>query len=153
MKPPTLRKKPTIVVWASALVPALLLVLMACSKEENPAPDQAAIIETVPLELPEPFSPPENGLLTEGQVSRFLDAHKVLQQVNDLYLDSLIGAGPERQRAVYHALDIARDKVTRKFGLNGYDEYRWILEDAPRHPENARILESRQVKTVTGKGR
>jgi hypothetical protein len=153
MKPPTLRKKPAIAEWGLALVPAFILVLTACSKEENPAPDQAAIIETVPLALPEPFSPPENGLLTEGQVSRFLDAHKVMQQVNDHYLDSLIGAGPERQRAVYHALDIARDKVTRKFGLNGYDEYRWILEDAPRRPENLRILESRQVKTVTGKGR
>jgi hypothetical protein len=139
--------------WALALVPALLIALAACSKEDAAPPDQIAIIETAPPPPPEPFSPPENGLLTEGQVARFLDAHRVLQQVNDLYLDSLIDAPPERQRTVYQALDIARDKVTRKFGLNGYDEYRWILEDAPRLPENARILESHQVKTVTGKGK
>lgn len=141
---------------APALGPVFLaigLVLVACSKEEAPTPEQAVIIETAPPALPEPFIPPENGLLTEGQVRRFLDAHRTLQQVNDIYLDSLEGASPEGQRAVYQALDIARDKVTRRFGLNGYDEYRWILEDAPRRPENLRILESRQVKTVTGKGR
>ena len=141
-------------VKALAPVPlAILLGMAACSKEETPPPEQAAIIETAPPAPPEPFTPPENGLLPEGQVRRFLDAHKVMQQVNDLYLDSLEGATPERQRTVNQALDIARDKVTRKFGLNGYDEYRWILEDAPRRPENVRILESRQVKTVTGKGR
>jgi hypothetical protein len=141
---------------ALALVPASLLALgvpAGCSKEEAAPREEAAVIETVPSALPEPFTPPENGLLTEGQVRRFLEAHKALQQVNELYLDSLEGATPERQRSVNQALDIARDKATRKFGLNGYEEYRWILEDAPRRPENVRILESRQVKTVTGRGK
>lgn len=149
MEPSILRKKTAIAVFAGWAWAAFT----ACSKEEAPSPEQAAIIETAPQALPEPFSPPENGLLTEGQVRRFLDAHRAMQQVNDLYLDSLEGATPERQRSVNQALDIARDKVTRKFGLNGYAEYRWILEDAPRRLENVRILESRQVTTVTGKGK
>lgn len=134
---------------AFALVPALLLGLLTvgCSKEEPPPPpvEQAA----TPLE-PTPFTPPEDGLLTEGQVRRFLLAHQALSQVNNHYLDSLSGATPEQRRSVNQALDIARDKVTRKFGLNGYAEYRWILEEAPRRPENVQVLEKLQVTTVPG---
>lgn len=131
---------------ASALGASLLL---ACSKEEPPPPPEAQPVEQAAPVEPEPFAPPDNGLLTEDQIRRFLRAHEAMAAVNDLYLDSLAGAPPDRQRSVHQALDIARDKVTRRFGLNGYAEYRWILEDAPRHPANVRILEKMSVTTVT----
>lgn len=123
--------------------------LAACSpKEEAPAP-QTRMAETAAPAVQQPFSPPADGLLTEDQVRRFLLSHRAMAEVNDLYLDSLAGASPAKQRALYQALDIARDKVTRKFGLDGYAEYRWILEDAPRRPENVRVLERMKVTTVT----
>lgn len=125
-----------------------LIVCMACSKEEPPPPPPEPPAEQAVVE-PAPFSPPENGLLTEEQIRRFLRAHEAMAQVNDLYLDSLTGSSPDSRRSLVQALDIARDKVTRKFGLNGYAEYRWILEDAPRHPANVRILEKMNVTTVT----
>lgn len=121
---------------------------LACSKDEPPPPpDVQPAAQAAPVE-PEPFTPPNTGLLTEDQVNRFLRAHQAMAAVNNLYLDSLAGAPPDRQRSVYQALDIARDKVTRRFGLNGYAEYRWILEDAPRHPANVRILQQMNVTTI-----
>lgn len=137
MKPKTL---------ASLLLLAIAATLPSCSKEEKA--EAAPVVETAPPE-PQPFAPPANGLLTEGQVRRFLEAHKAMAQVNDRFLDDLNAAAPEKQRAVYQSLDIARDKVTRRFGLNGYDEYRWILEDAPKHPANVRILEKMKITTLT----
>jgi hypothetical protein len=133
---------------ASPLLAATLAFLPSCSKKEEAASAAQPVVESIPVEPP-PFSPPENGLLTEGQVKRFLEAHKAMVKVNDIYLDSLSAAGPDKQRSVYQALDIARDKVSRRFGLNGFAEYRWILEDAPRHPANVRILRELQVTTVT----
>lgn len=124
-------------------------LLLACSKEEPPPPPETQPAEQAAPVEPAPFAPPENGLLTEVQVRRFLRAHEAMAAINDLYLDSLAGAAPDRRRSYQQALDIARDKVTRKFGLNGYAEYRWILEEAPRHPANVRILEAMRVTTVT----
>lgn len=131
----------------SPLLAATLAFLPSCAKKDEPAAAQP-VVESVPVE-PAPFSPPGNGLLTEAQVKRFLEAHKAMVKVNDHYLDSLSAAGASQQRSVYQALDIARDKVTRRFGLNGYAEYRWILEDAAKHPANVRILRELQVTTVT----
>lgn len=142
------KRVPSLLSSLARRVPALAVAALfaACSKEE--AAEAKPVVETAAPAVPQPFSPPENGLLTEGQVRRFLEAHKAMAKVNDLYLDSLTAAPPERQRSVYQALDIARDKVTRRFGLNGYAEYRWVLEDAPRHPANVRILERLQVTTI-----
>lgn len=124
------------------------LALLACGRNESPPPSQQGVVEAAPV-VPAPFTPPSTGLLNEDQIRRFLEAHQAMARINDLYLDSLASAPPERKRSVYQALDIARDKVTRHYGLNGYEEYRWILEDAPRHPANVRILERMQVTTVT----
>lgn len=126
---------------------AIATFVVACEKDEPEPPVQDHPVEAVVLE-PQAFLPPDNGLLTDDQVRRFLLAHEAMVEVNGIYLDKLIGASAEKQRAVYQALDIARDKVTRKFGLNGYAEYRWILEDAPRRAENVRILEKMKVTTL-----
>lgn len=131
-----------------AVAIGLGFALAACTKDEPAPPPRSAPVENVALE-PQIFTPPDNGLLTDDQIGRFILAHAAMVEVNDLYLDSLVGTPPEKQRGIYQALDIARDKVTRKFGLNGYAEYRWILEDAPRHPANVRILERMKVTTVT----
>jgi hypothetical protein len=117
---------------------------MGCAKEEPPPPPEAAETRAEAG----PFSPPEDGLLTEEQVQSFLLAHEALLRINDLYLDSLLSAPPARQRALQQALDLGREVAARKFGLNGYAEYRWILEEAPRHPENVRMLERMRVTTL-----
>lgn len=130
-----------------ALCQIALLGLMACAKEET-QPQTQVIPAEVPTS-PKTFTPPEDGLLTEDQARGFLLAHEALLVVNDLYLDSLVQVPPARQRGVQQALDLARDIVARKFGLAGYAEYRWILEDAPRRPENVRLLERMKVTTVT----
>lgn len=146
MKPP----KPQPLILRTFLVSAIPLAILfvACTKDKPPPPVQDQPVEAVPLE-PQAFLPPDNGLLADDQVRRFILAHEAMVEINGIYLDKLIGAPADKQRAVYQALDIARDKVTRKFGLNGYAEYRWILEDAPRRAENVRILEKMKVTTVT----
>ena len=145
------QKTPHLIIWITpAIAAGLVAFIFACGKKD-PAPvakDQP--VEAVPLE-PQAFLPPEDGLLTEDQVRRFILAHQAMTEINGVYLDKLVGAPAERQRLVYQALDLARDKVTRKFGLNGFAEYRWILEDAPRRAENVRILERMNVTTVSPK--
>lgn len=144
--------KPQQLVLRKRLSTAMALVfatfVAACTKDEPAPPVQDQPVEAVALE-PQAFLPPDNGLLTDDQVRRFLLAHEAMAEINGIYLDKLIDAPAEKQRAVYQALDIARDKVTRKFGLNGYAEYRWIMEDAPRRAENVRILEKMKVTTLT----
>ena len=125
---------------------SVLFCLSACGKEEPPPPVSQPI-EAV-AEVPKPFVPPEDGLLTEEQAGKFVTAHRAMAEVNAVYLDSLVGASAETQRSINQALDIAREKVTRRYGLNGYAEYRWILEVAPRREENRAVLERMQVTAV-----
>jgi hypothetical protein len=132
---------------ASLLGPVITALLLgACGKEEPPPPVSQPV-ESI-QEAPTPFVPPENGLLTEEQAHRFVTAHRAMTEVNAIYLDSLVGAPPETQRSINQALDIAREKVTRRYGLNGYAEYRWILEVAPRREENRAVLERMQVTAI-----
>lgn len=150
MKPFGSNRLPTPALAASALGAFLLL---ACSKEEPPPPPEPQAAEQASPIEPAPFAPPSDGLLTEDQVRRFLRTHEAMSAINDRYLDSLADASPERRRSILQALDLAREKAPRRFGLNGYAEYRWILEEAPKRPENADLLERLKVITVTGSSR
>jgi hypothetical protein len=130
----------------------LALALFCCDKQEAEThPGNAAVTDAAPPEAaPSPFQPPVDGLLKPGQVKKFLLAHQALLKINEMYLDRLDGASAENRRAILGAMDLARDKAARKFGLNGYAEYRWILEDAPRNPENVRLLQQMRVSVVGG---
>jgi hypothetical protein len=123
-----------------------VLLFGACDKEEPPPPLPQPM-ETV-AEASAPFVPSEDGLLSEEQARNFVTAHRAMAEVNAVYLDSLVGAPPETQRSINQAMDIAREKVARRYGLNGYAEYRWILEVAPRREENRAVLERLQVTTI-----
>jgi hypothetical protein len=122
------------------------LLLGACGKDEPPPPVHQPV-ESI-AEVSTPFVPPEDGLLSEEQARNFVSAHRAMAAVNAVYLDSLIGATPETQRSINQAMDIAREKVARRYGLNGYAEYRWILEVAPSREENRAVLERLQVTTI-----
>src|SRR4051794_35642493 len=109
---------------------ALLALALACCNKQGAEPrtGNAAVTETPVPEAPSsPFQPPADGLLKSAQVKRFLLAHQALLKINEMYLDRLDGASPEKRRAILGAMDSARDKAARKFGLDGYAEYRWIL--------------------------
>lgn len=125
------------------LTATLALALACCNKQaQDTPPSNAAVTEAPPPEAAPPlFQPPADGLLKPAQVKKFLLAHQALLKINEMYLDRLDAAGAENRRAVLDAMDLARDKAARKFGLNGYAEYKWILEEAPRNPENVRLLQ------------
>lgn len=132
---------------ASLLGPSLAgLLLLACAKEEPPPPVPQTV--DTAAETAAPFAPPEDGLLAEEQARRFVTAHRAMTEVNAVYLDSLAVAPPETRRSINQAMDIAREKVARRYGLNGYAEYRWILEVAPRREENRAVLERLQVTAI-----
>lgn len=132
--------------WAFSLAAGLAVALSGCRKEEKAEAAHAAVSFPSADSLPMAFAPPAEGLVEAEQVKRFLLAHDALARVNEFFLDSLAKAtDPKQQRALIGAMDIAREKVTRKYGLAGYAEYRWMLEEAPKHPENLRLLEQMQV--------
>jgi len=127
------------------------LSLLACNKQAEEAQSgnvEATQEAAAPAPEPSPFSPPADGLLKPAQAKSFLLAHQALVKVNEIFLDRLETAGPEARKEILSSLERARDKAARKYGLNGYAEYRWILEEAPRHPENAALLRQAGVGVV-----
>lgn len=133
---------------------AAALVLSACRKSDPAPGDEAAPGNTQVTEAaaapaaPLEFHPPADGMLTAPQVRKFLLAHQALMKINEMYLDRPAGAGDGA--ALTGALDLAREKAARKFGLAGYAEYKWILEEAPRHPGNAPLLRQMKIEIVGG---
>ena len=98
---------------------------------------------------PAPFAPPENGLLTEDQVRRFLRAHETMAKVNEIYLDSLAGALPAAALPVSRpwtspgTRSPASSASTAMPSTAGFSRTRRAI------PANVRILEQMNVTTVT----
>jgi hypothetical protein len=141
---------------ALALIAATGIVLTACDKKSadteagngevtEGAPAPAPV--TIPVTI---FQPPSDGLLKIPQVKKFLQAHQALMKLDEIYLDRLMSASPANRRAIFGAMELAREKAARRFGLDGYEEYRWILEVAPVNPENRRLLEGMRIGVAGG---
>ena len=120
------------------------LLIFACNKKADTMP--AAVIEKpVKKVILKPFTPPEDGLLNPEKIREYSLAHQALIQVSQIYLDSLQLATPDQAKEILKELEIAKDKAVRKYGLNGYAEYEWILNEASKLPENAKLLADAKI--------
>jgi hypothetical protein len=120
------------------LLTALLastLAFSACNKEEEekaPPP---------PPPKPKEFSIPSDGLLQPERAARWRQADSLVRLIDSVFEESL-KVSPERMGILAAQQEDARDLASRKAGLLGWKEYRWILDEAPRNPANAAAFEA-----------
>lgn len=120
---------------AKVIVALLVLSsLWACKKEDEAAPPP-------PPPKPKEFVAPSDGLLPPERAARWRQADSLVRLLDAAFMDSL-KAHPERIAALTAQQDAARDLASRKAGLLGWKEYRWILIEAPKFPANAAAFQA-----------
>jgi hypothetical protein len=120
---------------AKVIVALLVLSsLWACKKEEEAAPPP-------PPPKPKEFVAPSDGLLQPERAARWRQADSLVRLLDAAFLDSL-KAHPDRAAQLSTQQDAARDLASRKAGLLGWKEYRWILVEAPKFPANAAAFQA-----------
>jgi len=120
---------------AKVIVALLVLSsLWACKKEEEAAPPP-------PPPKPKDFTAPSDGLLQPERAARWRQADSLVRLLDGAFLDSL-KAHPDRVAQLSSQQDAARDLASRKAGLLGWKEYRWILLEAPKFPANAAAFQA-----------
>ncbi|HQF53611.1 MAG TPA: hypothetical protein PK208_00685 [Fibrobacteria bacterium] len=122
---------------AKLIVAALVLSTMwACNKtEEEAAPPPP------PPPKPKEFVAPSDGLLQPEKAARWRQADSLVRLLDEAFLDSL-KANPDRIAQLTAQQEAARELASRKAGLLGWKEYRWILDEAPRNPANAAAFQA-----------
>lgn len=122
---------------AKPIVAALVLSTMwACNKtEEEAAPPPP------PPPKPKEFVAPSDGLLQPEKAARWRQADSLVRLLDEAFLDSL-KASPDRIAQLTAQQEAARELASRKAGLLGWKEYRWILDEAPRNPANAAAFQA-----------
>jgi hypothetical protein len=119
---------------AKVIVALLVLSsLWACKKEEEAAPPP-------PPPKPKDFVA-SDGLLQPERAARWRQADSLVRLLDAAFLDSL-KAHPDRVAQLSTQQDAARDLASRKAGLLGWKEYRWILVEAPKFPANAAAFQA-----------
>jgi hypothetical protein len=116
---------------------ALTVTLASCNKEE----EQDAAAVPPPPPKPTEFVAPSNGLLKPEQAARWRQADSLVRLLDSVYADS-IRNNPDQTSTLLAQQDDARDRASRKAGLLGWKEYRWVLEEAPRQPANAAAFQA-----------
>ncbi len=114
-----------------------LFSFSGCQKEAEKAP-----------EAPKEFSPPVDGKVGAEKVKQFLLTHEALTEVSAHFLADWDGASSEAAHRIRGALEIAREKVPRRYGLNGYAEYHWLLTEAPKNAANAALFEKHGIGLI-----
>lgn len=129
---------------AKPIVAALVLSTMwACNKtEEEAAPPPP------PPPKPKEFVAPSDGLLQPEKAARWRQADSLVRLLDEAFLDSL-KASPDRIAQLTAQQDAARELASRKAGLLGWKEYRWILDEAPRNPANAAAFQAAGLSMAT----
>ncbi|HXP89554.1 MAG TPA: hypothetical protein VN931_01380 [Fibrobacteria bacterium] len=121
---------------------ALVLAgLWSCKKDEEAAPPP-------PPSKPKDFAPPADGLLAADRAARWRQADSLVRDLDSIFQDSL-RAHPDRAAQLAVEQDAARDIASRKAGLLGWKEYRWILEDAPLNPANTAAFQAAGLSMAT----
>ncbi len=108
--------------------------LSACNKEEEALPPPAK-------PKAKEFSIPADGLLQPERAARWRQADSLVRLVDSVFTDSL-KAAPDRAGQIMAQQEAARELATRKAGLLGWKEYRWVLDEATRNPANAAAFEA-----------
>ncbi len=121
---------------------ALVLAgLWGCKKDEEVAPPP-------PPSKPKDFTPPADGLLAADRAARWRQADSLIGDLDSIFRDSL-RSHPDRAAQLAVEQDAARDIASRKAGLLGWREYRWILEEAPKNPANAAAFQAAGLSMAT----
>jgi hypothetical protein len=121
---------------------ALVLAgLWGCKKDEDAAPPP-------PPSKPKDFIPPADGLLAADRAARWRQADSLVRDLDSLFQDSLRNR-PDRAAQLGAEQEAARDIASRKAGLLGWKEYRWILEEAPKNPANAAAFQAAGLSMAT----
>jgi hypothetical protein len=121
---------------------ALVLAgLWGCKKDEETAPPP-------PPSKPKDFTPPADGLLAADRAARWRQADSLVRDLDSIFQDSL-RTRPDRAPQLQAEEDAARDIASRKAGLLGWKEYRWILEEAPKNPANAAAFQAAGLSMAT----
>ena len=122
---------------AKPIVAALVLSTMwACNKKEEEAAPPPP-----PPPKPKEFVAPSVGLLQPEKAARWRQADSLVRLLDEAFLDSL-KANPDRIAQLTAQQEAARELASRKAGLLGWKEYRWILDEAPRNPANAAAFQA-----------
>lgn len=122
---------------AKLIVAALVLSTMwACNKKEEEAAPPPP-----PPPKPKEFVAPSDGLLQPEKAARWRQADSLVRLLDEAFLDSL-KASPDRIAQLTAQQEAARELASRKAGLLGWKEYRWILDEAPRNPANAAAFQA-----------
>lgn len=122
---------------AKLIVAALVLSTMwACNKKEEEAAPPPP-----PPPKPKEFVAPSDGLLQPEKAARWRQADSLVRLLDEAFLDSL-KANPDRIAQLTAQQEAARELASRKAGLLGWKEYRWILDEAPRNPANAAAFQA-----------
>lgn len=108
--------------------------LSACNKSEEALPPPAK-------PKPKEFSTPADGLLQPERAARWRQADSLVRLVDSVFEESLKVA-PDRAGQLMAQQEAARELATRKAGLLGWKEYRWVLDEATRNPANAAAFEA-----------
>ncbi len=126
------------------VVAALVLCTMwACNKKEEEAAPPPP-----PPPKPKEFVAPSDGLLQPEKAARWRQADSLVRLLDEAFLDSL-KANPDRIAQLTAQQEAARELASRKAGLLGWKEYRWILDEAPRNPANAAAFQAAGLSMAT----
>ncbi len=129
---------------AKLIVAALVLSTMwACNKKEEEAAPPPP-----PPPKPKEFVAPSDGLLQPEKAARWRQADSLVRLLDEAFLDSL-KANPDRIAQLTAQQESARELASRKAGLLGWKEYRWILDEAPRNPANAAAFQAAGLSMAT----
>ncbi len=129
---------------AKLIVAALVLSTMwACNKKEEEAAPPPP-----PPPKPKEFVAPSDGLLQPEKAARWRQADSLVRLLDEAFLDSL-KANPDRIAQLTAQQEAARELASRKAGLLGWKEYRWILDEAPRNPANAAAFQAAGLSMAT----
>ena len=108
--------------------------LSSCDKKDEALPPPAK-------PKPKEFVAPADGLLQPERAARWRQADSLVRLVDSVFEESLKVA-PDRAGQLMAQQDAAHELATRKAGLLGWKEYRWVLDEATRNPANAAAFEA-----------